>query len=495
MGEASGHSNTPLDFTNSQLRDRLAEIDFDIEELQAKIQRLQTARKPIVDALDAIVYPILTLPTEIISEIFKQHLNHIFDTQLEENQLPLVNLRHAKSAGPLFLSHVCRAWRCIAVNMPSLWCRVREDSFLADGKLLTCWLQRAGGQMLHLDLGPDPTQTTRLLPIVAPYSPRWRTFKCSLRHPISIPIDTVSGRILLLRDLDIRWDGPGSRDLEMTPITAFSDAPELRNVELHHFPPQRILLPWAQLTHLILHGQNFADGIEALRLTPNLEELCIDLHSPPDVAPKSVTLNHVQKLVLPDEYEWVADLLPYITLPRLDTLDITSKYAEDADAEPLITLLQRSHCALRSISLHSNYEFAISALDGTPGSLGTISIRPMHWTSRELAQFFTRLTSDSTFLPKLRCLEVLQCTMVIPYTELVEMLSFRRCDRGDNETRIESFRLERSAGVADKVPSAAVEDKLRSLMDDGLDIRIKRLEKSKGLPFNNNDDSEDSDEE
>jgi hypothetical protein len=51
-------------------RTRLAEIDAEIADLEARLKCLTVERRPIARAPNAIVYLILTLPPEITAEIF-----------------------------------------------------------------------------------------------------------------------------------------------------------------------------------------------------------------------------------------------------------------------------------------------------------------------------------------------------------------------------------------------------------------------------------------
>ncbi|KAJ7633162.1 hypothetical protein FB45DRAFT_745848, partial [Roridomyces roridus] len=59
-------------------------------------------------------YPVLTLPTEITSEIFIQFL-------------PPYPARPAivGKRSPSFLLRICRTWRNVALSTPALWCAVR----------------------------------------------------------------------------------------------------------------------------------------------------------------------------------------------------------------------------------------------------------------------------------------------------------------------------------------------------------------------------------
>ncbi|KAK7063526.1 F-box domain-containing protein [Favolaschia claudopus] len=485
MDPANQPADVIANLSNSALRVRLAEIDSEIEKLQARVHRLQTTRKPIADALDAIIYPILSLPVEITSEIFKQHLIQFFGSPSEADVLPFVDLARARDGGPFLLSHVCRAWRSIALNMPSLWSRVRVSSSDTDPsdwrELLQCWLARADSQLLDLDLtaGFDQNQTTRLFSTVAPYSSQWRSFQCYWTDPFSIPIDIIRSRIPHLCELKV-WSktedvSPGSPEIPL--ITAFFDAPNLRKVALKYLPPKSISLHWAQLTHLDLDGQTVPQGIQALHQTPNLQQLSIDLYGASGGAqPTPVVLRHVQNLSLPNVFDKVMRYLGYLTLPGVKTLYVYSIFQGRRNATALLGMLEHSRSTVETMSMFCTSDFAILVL-AYMDHASRLELKPARWSSSHLAQFFARLTSDSKFLPNIRSIHILNYGAVIPYAELVSMLTARFYNRQANEAKLESFHLIRSSGEVDESPSLGVEDSLRGLRNAGLDIQIKRLNK------------------
>ncbi|KAK7063512.1 F-box domain-containing protein [Favolaschia claudopus] len=461
--------------SNSALRERLCDIDAEIEELHAQLARVRAERKMITDALGSIVYPILTLPVEITAEIFAQHVDELFGQWL----VPVVPLHNARSAGPLFLSQVCRAWRSIAINMSSLWCGVRASyngPIAPDWRnLLEYWLARAGNQPLYLDLARDSSQSALLYSTVAPYSSQLRALECCLPTPTSRPVDTIRGRLPLLRQLTV-WLRAGAEfdESDMSLVTTFSDAPDLRKVVIKYLPLRWISIPFAQLTHLTLLGQTIAEGIEALHQSPNLEDLSLDLRGPlGEIRPIPVTLNRVRELRLPNDFEWTGSYLPYLTLPGLRSLEVMSEYSREDDVVALSDFLQRSQCTLDSLSLYCDYRIATSALEAM-GNVGRLTIYNIDWSTSHLEQFLGRFTSDLTFLPTLRSLHLLYCETTIPYAEVVDLLSARWCNPQD-VTRLESFRFIRERGETDDEPSAAIQAKLRCMIDEGLDIRIQSL--------------------
>ncbi|KAJ7649542.1 hypothetical protein DFH06DRAFT_1421105 [Mycena polygramma] len=101
--DRSASASAPLSVPNScstgSLRIRLAEIDAKMEDLYARLDNLSVSREHISNALKSVVYPVLTIPPEIIAEIFK----HCVDT--------------AGIKQSLVLASICRAWRQIALDL------------------------------------------------------------------------------------------------------------------------------------------------------------------------------------------------------------------------------------------------------------------------------------------------------------------------------------------------------------------------------------------
>ncbi|KAK7063516.1 F-box domain-containing protein [Favolaschia claudopus] len=478
MDPVNQYTDIEFPISRSALRARLAEIDSELHELHTRIEQLETTRKPVANALNAIVYPILTLPVEITSEIFAHHFN---EALLEVDGLSLCSLRTARDNGPLILSQVCRAWRNIAINTHSMWCRVyasgRHLRRPKWRKLLESWLSRAGNQMLYLDLTADTRHFSNLFPAVVPYSSHWRVFKCRIGGDwtsISTLVDSVRGRTPLLHEFGVWWEGP-SDFTTAAPIAAFSDAPELRKVILHDLPPEKITLPWAQLTHLTLSGQKITNGIAILHLTGGLEELSIDLYGSASGETQPVVLGRVQRLVLPNGFGDIPQILSCVTLPKLRSLEIGEIGTEEY-ADALRMLAQRSHCTLESVSVPGDKEqhLTMYTLESEAiGRAGHVSVPDIDWSVSELEQFFSRIGLDSAFLPNMRSLHLPRCETEVPFAALADMLSSRSYNRA-GQPRLESFRLIQTYFQGpDHGIAPAIAKKLRALMDDGLDIHIE----------------------
>ncbi|KAJ7633282.1 hypothetical protein FB45DRAFT_681047, partial [Roridomyces roridus] len=81
----------------------LVEIADQIHVLEAQIAVLRDEQETVEEDLKALVYPILSLPSELTAEIFIQYVEAD----------PIRN--------PMPLTWVCPSWRDVAISTPQLW--------------------------------------------------------------------------------------------------------------------------------------------------------------------------------------------------------------------------------------------------------------------------------------------------------------------------------------------------------------------------------------
>ncbi|KAJ7885871.1 hypothetical protein B0H14DRAFT_2241169, partial [Mycena olivaceomarginata] len=89
---------------------RIADIDAQILELERTLSSLKDEKDSLRSRQAIYIYPVLTLPNEIVSEIFVQVLP----------DFP----RCPPPIGPLslyLLCQICRKWRDIVFSTPALW--------------------------------------------------------------------------------------------------------------------------------------------------------------------------------------------------------------------------------------------------------------------------------------------------------------------------------------------------------------------------------------
>ncbi|KAJ7149547.1 hypothetical protein C8R46DRAFT_521590 [Mycena filopes] len=188
-------------------------------------------------------YPVLTLPPEIVSEIFLNFLHPGIP--------PLFGL-----LSPLLLCRICHHWRGIALSTPTLWNTIRlditkpwdDEKAAAQLELVHAWLSRSRDCPLSITLtdNSDSPSGAQFLQAAILHCARWE------HVDLVVPFDDlnlIQGEMPLLRDLTI-----GPNDLpndDAAGVSIFDRAPRLTNVVLtNDFVPFVIRLPWAQVTHL-----------------------------------------------------------------------------------------------------------------------------------------------------------------------------------------------------------------------------------------------------
>ncbi|KAJ6565479.1 hypothetical protein DFH09DRAFT_919534, partial [Mycena vulgaris] len=143
----TGHKPTPSERAIfAAARARIADISPQISELEGSRRSLKQEQELAQGRLDAYAYPVLTLPNEIISEIFVHFL------QPYPKRPPIVGL-----LSPTMLGQICRQWRDITLSTPALWRAV--GLFLQRGSrlreqipLLEKFLKRSGALPLSIKL-------------------------------------------------------------------------------------------------------------------------------------------------------------------------------------------------------------------------------------------------------------------------------------------------------------------------------------------------------
>ncbi|KAJ6509124.1 hypothetical protein DFH09DRAFT_275129 [Mycena vulgaris] len=285
---------------------------------------------------------------------------------------------------------------------------------------------------------------------------------------MSFTIDDIRGHIPLLRKLTVILESGSHMDYATPPITAFLDAPQIRDVTLVAISLRWISLPWAQLTHLNLRELSTAQCAKILQVTPRLESLSVIVRGSPSDEPfPLVRLDHLHTFKSP----YMADLrlLDYIVGPALKHLDIPMLVGEGISH--LLAFLVRSGCRLSSISLaHFTHSQAISALE-VVATVNEIFLHFINWPRAELASFFTRIATDSHFLPNLETLSLEEPSSILPYVELCEMLESRWHGRNHEAARLKSFRIRRVLYRTLEL-KPAISRRLQALVDDGLRIDI-----------------------
>ncbi|KAJ7175238.1 hypothetical protein C8R43DRAFT_872969, partial [Mycena crocata] len=122
----------------------LAKVKSKIDRYRMVLYALETEQRVLESSLDILVYPVLTLPVEITSQIFLECL--------PQNG----RVRPSPHAAPLLLAQICHHWRNIALSTCQLWSTVdiSLSEFYPSQKhpwnSLERWFRRAKGVPLWL---------------------------------------------------------------------------------------------------------------------------------------------------------------------------------------------------------------------------------------------------------------------------------------------------------------------------------------------------------
>lgn len=241
-------------------RARLADLEAQISELQRSLQALQEEQSFLQERLDAYIYPVLTLPPEIVSEIFVHFLP--------------VYPRRPPTAGllaPTKLGQICRIWREIAFSTPALWRAIsvsvpearslkrmgtvspgrRREMIKGESLVLEASLKYSGTLPLSIAVVTRFIAQHELAPLIetiSAHSARWEHMKLqtTLKNICAIKRPLLSLHSLTIGLLDEFSASP-------LQLTAFLPAPLLRRVALQQYNDiYHSTLPWTQLTVLIV---------------------------------------------------------------------------------------------------------------------------------------------------------------------------------------------------------------------------------------------------
>ncbi|KAJ6482141.1 hypothetical protein C8R47DRAFT_585314 [Mycena vitilis] len=295
-------------------------------------------------------YPVLTLPFDIISQIFVYCLPPEDDASIW------------RTDAPLLLAGICRDWRDISLATHELWntmhLSLRPHSVLKVGPLLEFWLPRAGNLPLQLSLvykssygssSSEDAGLDALSGLISQYAHHWKTidlvmpFSALFRLPAPKEAFTSLKKVVLNCGEGQQWAG--------THAKLFINSPNLK--ELHIIAgvrPPRLALPWKQLVTLRLDTTSAAECSKVLAYAPNLATVTaslwtVDVRSLAPIPPCS----RLESLSLTLSHTRGPALLKALTLPALQHLEV------DLDASQEITsftsLITRSPVFLRRLSV------------------------------------------------------------------------------------------------------------------------------------------------
>ncbi|KAJ7629787.1 hypothetical protein DFH06DRAFT_1440189 [Mycena polygramma] len=279
-------------------RARVAELELEILQLECAVSALRIEQAQAQERLDGYRYPVLTLPNELVSEIFL----HILPPYPDFPEL-------VGPFSPTALTQICRHWRDVAVRTPELWSAVSIDnphewqagSHEANSKFLQALIPYRA-RWVHLDLGPLAGSGLRILEAPMPL----------IQH---LELSGEEVRNVVLREV-----------------------PRLRSIAL---PGNAVVtLPWAQLTSFTVRQAFYSQCVRLLAQARNLIhcELEIVLDSMPRVG--DVTLPGLGSLAITYLGGGPNTRMAFLTalfVPALRSLRIPESFLEFNHVDSLVS--------------------------------------------------------------------------------------------------------------------------------------------------------------
>ncbi|KAJ7629753.1 hypothetical protein DFH06DRAFT_709671 [Mycena polygramma] len=343
-------------------RARVAELQTQILHLEHTLSDLRLEQSQVQDRLESYKYPVLTLPNELVSEIFIRFLPP------HPGFHPLVG-----SYSPTLLTQICRRWREIAVDTPALWSTISsfydecDQEWNAD--IIHLWLERSRGCPLYLIRESETWNNNHFLEIMVPHRARWEYLKIDLEQE-ELPI--FDAPMALLRHLDLTT--PIHSDLPPPPAITMGRAPLLRTAILDdHCAALLVILPWVQLTSITLLYVYPSKFVPILTQTPNLVycKLVMYFGNPNDLDfQQDITLNCLESLDLSCMGGLAdAEFLPTFVVPAVRSLKVEELYFAPNPIDSLKAFISKSGCTLETLHIacaelvpEASYRQAFSSL-------------------------------------------------------------------------------------------------------------------------------------
>lgn len=404
--------------------------------------------------------PVEMLPLEMLSEIFCHCLDHS-ETYMSPH----------RNRAPLLLTRVCRSWRRCAITTPALWTSLRlyspftEHQYRSLVSLADLWLQRSGARPLSLSLTiPDHHSLPASL---LSHLPRCARLHLAAPDPFSA---ALGDNMPLLESLSLTSPNDHAFYPKESTFPLDISAPRLRALALDGFP-HRLVLPWAQLTHLrVANWEPTKPWLSLLRecsaltscsLSPAGEILLVGGAPTPIVFPALESLR-----VHPTRVLGFVRVLEHFAAPNLKHLDVAVPGNIVPLCREVAPLLARSQCQLQSLALaglrlDAFEDFrALCALVPNLTRLSVAGIGRMSFPSRMFFDEMTRKEGRGCLLPKLEALEMRLSVgkTDFPDDAIEEMLRSRIAGQHSGCSRMRS---------ADVYVHRRIHDWIASLVDQG----------------------------
>ncbi|KAJ7171023.1 hypothetical protein C8R46DRAFT_1087516 [Mycena filopes] len=322
-------------------RTRIADLDTQILDLERSLATIRAEKALVQGRLDAYKYPVLTLPTEIVSEIFLHFL------PVYPACPPFYG-----TLSPTNLTRICRTWRAVALATPALWRAIQFDDSVNSAQQIDVWLSMARSCPIAVQANASEGRLEETMAVIAPHRLRWEYLKLYCSILSRQPLLELESPMPLLRHLDLAcYDD----DPDFSGPIVLGAAPLLHSVILHDTTVEKFVLPWLQLTSLTLSSIWPFESRQILRQTPHLVHCNLALYISTDSLGPDLTLLHLESLVLDEEDPvGVGDRMEFLNtfiLPALRTLQVAEEFLGREPCDSLSSFIAKSGCKIQELTI------------------------------------------------------------------------------------------------------------------------------------------------
>ncbi|KAJ7756370.1 hypothetical protein B0H14DRAFT_3166351 [Mycena olivaceomarginata] len=301
-------------------RARIADFDAQIRDLERSLSVLRSEKSAVQERLDSYKYPVLTLPNEIVCEIFVHFLP------------PLPHLPTAYRSTLANSSHPHLPW--MARNSSGVSCTLESDTNMNGNR--------------HVK-----TSLRIFLATLLPHCARLEYLTLRLQLSAYFGSPRIDAAMPLLQRIDLALEY-----CPVSPPVVLRQAPLLRAAVLDNDAAVGTALPWAQLTSLTLNTVWLHECIPILQKTSSLVhcklELCHVIHRSDGV---EVTLPSLESLTLTEPRSvrerprmLSTHLRTFIT-PALCKLQIPEHFLGSDPIQSLTSFISKSGCTLAHVHI------------------------------------------------------------------------------------------------------------------------------------------------
>jgi hypothetical protein len=329
-------------------------------EKRDKITQSMTLHKGLLSAL-------WRLPNEVLSKIFIHCLP----------KTSLVSLEKSSNLAPMLLTRICQRWRDVAVDTPSLWCKLHAEVYHCEpyaqahhspdkewqqqAFLFDLWLKRSQGRPIELELSGGlitDSLSCKLHCLVQPYN---NQISSLIIHNKFRPLELFFESFPVLQVLTMssinQYRGAVGECISRSPPTLrsliFRD-PYAYGFNFHELLSFGSIC--AQLTNVTIGVRCPSTFLDLLRLGVNLSSATIHMKQnlDPDVRLRPFTHVKIHFLSISHSAGWtatnpVSDLFNALSLPNLRVLD--AQYMGMWPHGEFKAFLTRSNCPLERLTL------------------------------------------------------------------------------------------------------------------------------------------------